>query len=157
MFKFESQFIRSPQSLGWLIGGAIMIGVFIFDLTNVFLGDIISFILGGFVTIFLFGFVFKRRGAEIDFNNKKVRIYKSFWGRRSGEWRNYTEFPFFRIKNIIINTPGGIERAGYQTRQLGLLIYDKVNKESIVLLKSDRKTLLKLGTQLSLKLEMKER
>lgn len=157
MFKFNSQFIRSPQSLGWLIGSAIMGGFFIFDLTNNFLGDIIGSILGGIVTIFLFGFVFKRKGTEIDFDNKKIRIYKSFFGRRSGEWRNHTEFPFFRIKNIIINTPGGIERAGYQTRQLGLLIYDKVNKETIVLLKSDRKTLLKLGTELSLKLDMKER
>lgn len=157
MPKFYSQFIRSGQSLGWLIGGVLIGGTFVFKFANLFLGDIISSILGGIVCVFLLRFVFKRTGVEIDFETKKIRIYKSFFWRRTGEWRDYKEFPFYRIKTIITNTSGDFVHGGYQTRVLSLMIYDRPNKKSMILLQSDRKTLRKFGKELSLKLEMIER
>lgn len=57
-----------------------------------------GFILIG-VAVVLFGYLLDFRGFEIDFENNRIRNYKSFLGLRYGEWFNLEEFDTLQVFN----------------------------------------------------------
>ncbi len=71
-----------------------------------------GFILIG-VTIVLIGYLLDFRGFEIDFDNKRIRNYKSFLGLRYGDWFNLEEFNTLQIFNQNLLESRSIGSSGY--------------------------------------------
>lgn len=71
-----------------------------------------GFILIG-VTIVLIGYLLDFRGFEIDFDNKRIRNYKSFLGLCYGEWFNLEEFNTLQIFNQNLLESRSLGSSGY--------------------------------------------
>ena len=131
MQNFKNELITSKKIIGLTL--PIPIPVLIF--TVIGNNNLISFLIQITILSLWFLLVFRYRGVQIDFFNQKVRSYSTLFYFKIGQLRDLHEFPYYRIKRF--KKPNNYSSRGgegsYEIKKKGVYIYDKKNKQEILI------------------------
>lgn len=104
-----------------------------------------------FIPVFLWlVFILRTKGVLIDFDNQAVKVYSTFLFIKLGKWRPITDFPFFRFKLIVSGSmlSSKVGEMSVESRRKGLVLFDSVNKNELILKKGKKSELADLANSL---------